>query len=356
MCRIIKVLCCFSFLALTFQLAGQNGNKEYSSGSHVAILGESYNDENNIGANEEILKRLFSLIRLKSPDAVIFTGNMSLGLEKQGTAPMPAESEPSQLPGLETDAYGDNWPQEGFAYNGQTYRNQLEAFRSLFQNYVGAQTPIYPIIAKHESFGPDSASIFRDVFKVENKSPSSASPLAYTFSINNAFFVVFSIANYDEKTKSTVDYRIDPQLLDWLEKVLKENAKKYDFLFVIGNEPAFSTTATTGNYKGLDKNTTDRDTFWRILVGNHVTAYFCSKEHLYDRTNRYGIWQIISGGAGAPLYKREFDKAFYHYILLSIPKSRQQVPKVQVYDVHGNLNDEFELTPTHYPVYQLRIS
>ncbi|MGZ3633615.1 MAG: hypothetical protein ACXU9U_01460 [Parachlamydiaceae bacterium] len=112
----------------------------------------------------------------------------------------------------------------------------------------------------------------------------------------------------------------------------------------------------TANFQGLDVHSSQRDLFWRILMKHKVTAYFCAQEHLYDRTNRQGVWQIISGGAGAPLYKWDFDKAFYHYVRLILPHQNQLLPKIQVFDIQGNFIDEIELAPSHYPVYQLRIS
>lgn len=353
----------FTLFCLLFTAAGglfaadDTPPPESPSGVRVAILGESFSDErDSMGFNEEIFGRLLRLISQKKPSAVIFAGDLALGLErKKGTSQVtyaPLEN----IPGPETDVYGDNWPSEGYFYDSQSYRKELEAFSGMWSKIFDEKIPFYPIVAKHEALGPGSAALFKDQFKVKNLASPDASELAYTVPIGGALFVVFSTARYDEAAKSVVEHEISPALLDWLEDVLEEASKKYNFVFVIGNEPAFSTTASSGNYRGYDKHATQRDAFWKILLNYHVTAYFCAHERLYDRTNRYGIWQIISGGAGAPLYKREFDKAFYHYLLLTIPDNPKQSPKVQVYDVHGTLNDEFELTSNRYPVYQLRIS
>ncbi len=349
--RKINVLKAFIFSFMLLSILEGNESK-------VAILGESYNSQNGTsGINEVILGRLFGIIKEKNPGAVIFTGNMTLGLDKK----LPEDFETTvfvQRPSVSSDAgiEEEQWPREGFKYDGGVFQRQLEAFLNIKNASLGDKIPFYPIIGNHEAFGTDAAFKVISVFGLKSTAPATASTLAYTFSLNNSLFILFSNARFDAYTQSTEEHRLGRELLEWLNQVLSNQRAKYDFAFVIGNEPAFSTTASNGIFKGLDKNIDVRNKFWKILLDHQVTAYFCSGERLYDRTNRYGIWQIISGGSGAPLYKREFDKAFYHFLLLSVPNNPRQLPKVQVYDSQGNLADEFDLSPFTYPVYQLRIS
>ncbi len=344
-----KLLCFFFIILLS---------SGYAVESKVAILGESFTNGNGVsGFNEEVVGRLFSIIRDKRPDAVIFTGNMVLGLDRnlpKEEVPMTFKARVSRT--WDVGSEEDVWPHEGFQYNSNAFQKQLNAFLHIKESRLGNEIPFYPIIGMHEAFGPDSSKQFISAFKLKSVAKESVSPLSYTFTINNSLFILFSNAKFNEHTQSTLMHSINRELLDWLNQILVSQRKKYDFAFVIGNEPAFSTTASIGLFQGLDKDPDSRNRFWKILLDNQVTAYFCSKEHLYDRTNRYGIWQIISGGGGAAFYKREFDKAFYHFLLLSIPGTNQQLPKIQVFDAQGVLADEFDLSPSTYPVYQLRIS
>jgi hypothetical protein len=186
--------------------------------------------------------------------------------------------------------------------------------------------------------------------------PLREKPLIYTFAVGKALFLLFSIAEFDAIQKQTVDGEFTSEVLRWIDLTLQRERKNYSYIFVVGNQPAFSTRAVVDEPVGLDRNPYSRDRFWDILMKHGVTAYFCSLEHLYDRTNRFGIWQIISGGGGSPFYKREFDKAFYHYLLLTIPEAEGSFPKVQVFDIQGNVIDTFELNPNPFPIYQLRIS
>lgn len=317
----------------------------------VAILGESFSqDYNGSGMNEEILERLFSVIKTKNPNAVIYTGNMVLGLEKeQGNQHVDSMN-------LQTGELVDSkWPRDGFKYSTKNFIAQIEKFLTIKRTSLGTDIPFYPLIARHEVLGIDGVDIVMRNFTIKVNSSFSENPLTYSFTIENALFIVFSVAKYDP-LKENVEEKLSKNLLKWIDLTLQRERSRYDYAFVVGNLPAFSTTASKGEFFGLDANLSDRNVFWEILKNNRVTAYFCSFEHLYDRTNRNGIWQIISGGAGAPYYKREFEKAFYHFLLLTIPKNKKTEPKVQALDSQGNVIDSFELFPYQYPVYQLRIS
>lgn len=324
----------------------------------IAILGESYsNDHKNPGFNEEILSRLFTLIREKQPAAVIFTGDMTFGLEAVETSQI-RENQLLTFPRnpnyLNFDR--ETWEKDKYVYNAHKFQRDLDLFLSIKNKSLGENIPFYPLIGPHEAYGPDSINRVKMTFKIENQAPVQATQLGYTVALKTTLFIVFSVADYDAKDQTAIESRMSPSLLQWLKTTLEENRKKYSYIFVVGNEPAFSTTSSSGSYRGLDAYPKARNEFWELLIDNQVLAYICSKEHLYDRSNRRGVWQIISGGGGAPLYRRDFDKAFYHYILLTLPENSRQLPIIQVYDAHGVLNDAFELAPTHYPLYQLRIS
>lgn len=323
-----------------------------AEGAKIAILGESYSQENEqFGINVDVLERLFKLINSQKPKAVIFMGNMTLGLKRENHLLVSPTSKPF-LDGSELH----EWPYPGYTYDSSYFQKGITEFATIKNRTLSSTIPFFPLIAEHEAFGSDATSNVLTTLNLKSTAPSEASALAYTFAIDDALFILFSTAAYNDTLKTTLSHQLPPALFIWLEEILKKEKNNYKFIFVVGNEPAFSTTMSTGHYQGLDYNEKDRDIFWRLLINYGVTAYFCAKEHLYDRTNRYGIWQIISGGAGAPFYKRQFDKAFYHYLLLKLPEKGDTYPKVQVFDAQGNLNDEFELIPAKYPVYQLRIS
>lgn len=339
--RILSTL----FLAASFVCSSVCADEFFTK---VAILGSSdSDDENSQGIHKDVLTRLFLLIKEKKASAVFFMGDMTLG----GVSAEKGEEIPDVI-----DTYGVNWAESGYVYDSKAYQQQLDAFMGIVKQTLGTEIPIYPVLGFHESLGRDSAALVKRQFNARNQTDPASSALAYSVGIGNSFFVVFSTSQYDPVRETVLQHDLNHSLLSWIDKTLKDNRNKYDYFFAISYEPAYSTTAAEGKFQGLDANPDSRDALWRIFTANGVMAYFSTSEHLYDRTNRGGTWQLISGGAGAPLHKRQFDKAFYHFILLSIPNKKGKLPRIKVYDAQGSLEDAFDLVPRQYPVYQLRIS
>nr|QIQ10882.1 hypothetical protein OJOKFFHK_00025 [uncultured bacterium] len=79
------------------------------------------------------------------------------------------------------------------------------------------------------------------------------------------------------------------KMLEWLEKALADGARTHKYLFVVGYEPAFPSTTTFSKTK-LHKETNFGKS-WLKIKSQHI---FSSKEHFFDRSYRYGVWQIIT--------------------------------------------------------------
>lgn len=321
-----------------------------TSGVKVAILGDSRGEPTDKkGFNEYVLGRLFSLIKRDNPQAVFFTGDLVLGLGESKDVP---ESE-SSVSAPEKDLYGNRWKKKDLVYSPTIYAKQLANFSQLYQSKLG-KIPFYSVLGFYESLGPNSFNIFNKQFNLQTQQVGNH--LVYSVPIGNAYFILVTTTYYNPTHKHVEEHYISQPLLDWLSKELKEKAANYPFVFVLGHEPAYSTTSASGYMSGLDSNDPMRDQFWKILQDNNVTAYISGREHLYDRSDRNGVWQIITGGAGAPLTQRNLEKAFYHYLLLTIPDDADNNPSLKVIDANGNIRDEFELKSNRKPIYQLRIS
>lgn len=320
----------------------------------VAILGNSRSEEDNAtGINEKVLSKVLNQVKTQNPKAVFFTGDLVIGMiaDKQSLG---AQEGAIVVPGPEKDIYNNRWKRNGFVYNNLAFEKQLQTFSGLYKQSLG-NTPFYPIPGFYESLGPDSFEKFAKVFSI--KDPHMiGNNFVYGVAIGDAYFVILSTTYYDPVKKTVVEHALSGSILGWLNKELKDKTQKYPYVFVIGYEPAFSTTSASGEYRGLDRADDQRDLFWKILQDNNVVAYIASHEHLYDRTDRGGLWQIISGGAGAPLTKRNLEKAFYHYLLLVVPNEPDFNPLLRVIDSNGVIRDEFELKTNRKPIYQLRIS
>ncbi len=83
--------------------------------------------------------------------------------------------------------------------------------------------------------------------------------------------------------------------LAWLTRELAAARQgRAEHVFVIGHEPAWP---VTGRFSGLR----EAAQFWGLLARFGADAYICGHEHLYGRSKRSGVLQVITGGAGGRL-------------------------------------------------------
>lgn len=319
----------------------------------IVILGNSFSDYSNSGFNVEVLSDLLKNMKSVNPNAVFFTGNLINGLKTGG----PNRKQTIQLP-AEKNAMGESLfgEEEEGIYDKKTFEERLQLFSSLIKSYL-PNTPFYPIGGEHEAIGKDSAHLFKQYFNLYNAQIFDTNQLAYKVSLGNSLFVLISTDYFDKDKNQVIEGQIVPEEMQWLIQTLKNDSKRYRFTFVLGNSPAFSSKGVFGIYEGLDKHLEDRNLFWSILQSNRVTTYFSGKEILFDRSYRYGLWQVISGGAGAvPDTSWNEEDVFYHFVLLRIPQKGTGYPSVEVYDRRGRRRDIFDLNPNSLPIYQVQIT
>ncbi|MBA3284327.1 MAG: hypothetical protein H0U27_04620 [Nitrosopumilus sp.] len=323
---------------------------------HVALMGDSmsYEADSPNGFNEGVLRPLFMEMTKQHPQALFFIGNFVTGLKKNEIFKNPKQNASSTE--INSDKPVRELIRKGFYYDSNSYTSQIEQFSKLEKIILGPQTAFYPVIGLQDAVGSDSKEILLKQFPVTNKVDFGKNQLVYTVALEDSYFIVITTDFFDEFLNLPVENQIPRNVLDWLDRDLKDKSPYYRYLFVVGHKPAFSTTASSGVYAGLDKNPLIRDAFWKILKDNNVLAYFCASENLYDRSFRDGVWQIITGGAGSPLNKKNIFKAFYHYVLLSLPTAIDKAPRAWVIDVNGKLRDTFEFANSQNPIFQLRIS
>jgi hypothetical protein len=288
----------------------------------VVIFGSNYSLEDSAAfLTDKKLEKLFTSIKSKQPNAVFFTGNLVMGLENSKS------------------------------YNADQFKKNLVDFSKIKDAYLGKDIPFFPTLGNHQQASFDMIEIFREHFNIQKISPRPPYHLAYTVPVDAADFIVLA-TGYEEPANGS---KSEPASLEWLEKYLNEDKQYYKYRFVLGHFPAFSSTATTGDYSGLDKNPATRDMFWSILRKNRINAYFSSYEPLYDRSNREGIWQVISGGNVSEAFGAHGNKTFSHYLLL-IWGGENDYPILKVVDLDGKEWDSFKVTPLNFPVHQMRIS
>lgn len=167
--------------------------------------------------------------------------------------------------------------------------------------------------------------------------------------------------------------------MEWLKKELDAAQKdmSVDWIFIILHEPPFPNgghvkdamywgtpgQGGTGGYNDKNVPMGDvldmRNRFWKIVSGkSKVLAVLCGDEHNYSRTLidstinpdfQFPVWQIISGGCGAPYYVQDKSvpwvekvKAFAidkHFCLFSVDGKKVGL---EVYNDNSQLLDSID--------------
>jgi len=155
--------------------------------------------------------------------------------------------------------------------------------------------------------------------------------LYYSFVAGNSLFVVLDSCLDDQEKKITGEQ------YTWLEKVLASSEKRHKFVFL--HHPLY-TDPGTGHHAGdsLDKHPVDRDRLEALLVKYKVEAVFTGHEHMYQRKTVDNITHVITGGGGAPLYMKDENGGFNHYILVTVDNGKASA---EVIDISGKIRDRF---------------
>jgi hypothetical protein len=228
--------------------------------------------------------------------------------------------------------------------------------------------------------GPEPDNVSANV--PEGKSLPPYLESVYHFDYGNSRFVVMNnnywYNSYPEKFGGNLEgFVLDDQtkwLIDIFNQTKEDDAIEHVFLFA--QEPMFPNGGQSTNamwYNGGDADLNGgwdrthvverRDEIWKAFVdtGKAGAANF-GDEHNYSRTLitkdrngedfAYPVWQMISGGAGAPYsadYKDDLPwsanvvktSTQYGYTLFHVDGSRI---KYESYNIHGHLLDSAELT------------
>jgi hypothetical protein len=180
---------------------------------------------------------------------------------------------------------------------------------------------IWPTVGNHEIQNPADENTFREVFKdVFSNGPDDEKGLTYSFDYDNVHFVLIDSDrwSYGDPKDSSDDRRDWHYIkhLDWLENDLKAaREREVNHIFVLTHESIFPIGGHLHDglsnlglkFTGeLDSTRTwylnQRQKYIDLLVKYKVAAHICGHEHIYGRESVNGVWQIVAGSCGAPLY------------------------------------------------------
>lgn len=189
----------------------------------------------------------------------------------------------------------------------QQYKEYKDTVSSLLR------TKVYLAIGNHEV---RESKLCQDFFQKELGS------LYYSFDFGNSHFIVLDSEVIGQA------HRITGEQLEWLKQDLfKSRAARHKFVFL--HQPLYPVDGHMG--RCLDKYPEERDALHRLFVRNRVTAVFAGHEHLFHSERRNGVWYIITGGAGAPLYPSyKLEGDFHHYVIVSIDGDKLTVKAIRL--------------------------
>ncbi len=153
--------------------------------------------------------------------------------------------------------------------------------------------------------------------------------LYYSFTAGNSLFIVLdSCLDGQEK-------RIVGEQLAWLEGVLANSRQKHKFVFL--HHPLYTDLGKGHHaHDSLDKYPENRDVVEALFAKYKVDAVFAGHEHYYERKTVDGVVHIIAGGGGAPVYDREEDGGFFHFVRVTVDGDGLSG---EVADINGRIRD-----------------
>jgi len=193
--------------------------------------------------------------------------------------------------------------------------NDPKQSRAGFENFLKAnrklQVPLYTVPGNHDYNNAVNIKLYHQL----------VNPRPY-YSINHkdAHFIFLNTEIPGEVAS------IQGKQLEWLRKDLAKTAKN-QVIFVFMHRAMFS--ALNPNFSPLLKdnfcNKTNRDLLAALFSRYKVRAVFCAHEHLLDQKIVDGVLYVITGGAGAPLYRSPQHGGIYHYMLVEMRDGKASV-------------------------------
>lgn len=132
----------------------------------------------------------------------------------------------------------------------------------------------------------------------------------------------------------------------WLVNNLTQSQGRYDFIVLLLHYPLFTAGAAVQEAEKF------RSVLVPLCEDFGVDIVFSGHDHNYQRTLHNGIYYIVTGGGGAPLYDQTSSSEEclqfirdYHFCKLT---NNNGVLNITTYDRDLNILDEFQVFPTAY--------
>ncbi len=185
--------------------------------------------------------------------------------------------------------------------------------------------PYFLTVGNHDVHNSGSEKMYREQVDLPGNE------LYYSFVAGNSLFIVLdSYLTGEEKKITGEQYK-------WLEGIIGGSTASHKFVFL--HHPLYPDKDKGRHYgSSLDEYPRDRDRLQALLAAHRVTMVFSGHDHLYVKKVVDGIPHVITGGGGAPLYAKEKDGGFHHYVYVTVDGDRGTA---EVVDIDGKTRDGF---------------
>jgi predicted phosphodiesterase len=224
----------------------------------------------------------------------------------------------------------------GDIINSETDNNyvkqQWATLRKAFEP-LGSNVPLLPTIGNHDTnYREGAVPLYIQAFpELPKNGPKDFTGFVYSLDLGPVHFVCLA------SELPSQPHQHGKVQLDWLEQDLKANKQPYTIVF--SHDPAYPVGPHLSD--SLDVFPKERDSLLKLLVDYKVTAYLAGHEHLYNRSVRNGINQLIIGTSGSSPYSG-YGGDYYHYATFNVNSDGMQVT---IIDEAGKQRDQFTLKP-----------
>jgi 3',5'-cyclic AMP phosphodiesterase CpdA len=179
---------------------------------------------------------------------------------------------------------------------GDILDNSSEEEYEFLRNLIkGVKIPIYFVPGNHDLKGDPKGEKFQSF---------TGRPLYYYFDYENSRFIILNNSSG----------KIGKEQMNWLINILKNNDKKYKFVFM--HQPIISPSFFFLFHKA---DPFESKELMRIFEEYKVNYVFSGHIHMYYRKVINGVIYIISGIGGArPYVSTQIDEGKPHFILLEV--------------------------------------
>ncbi len=306
----------YSSIEYSFRTAPETGSK---GTTRFAVFcdsrGSAGGGEADVeGVQRAALVKLMNLAYRKEADFIVFPGDLVSG----------STSNPDEL-----ERQFRSWKRITAPVAGSIPVYEGMGNHDCTGRWVGETIRDYVPRSREET----SEAIFARNFVNPENGPRNAPPGAppylenvYSFDWGGVHFAVLN-TNYHQKGEGeavrplfgNLQGSLQAEQLDWLEEDLEKAQRRgMKYLFVAAHEPAFPCGGHAADamwWRGtIPEINESRNRFWEILSRHSVVCAFFGDEHNYSRALidstvnpqfKQPIWQIITGGAGAPTYAQD---------------------------------------------------